>query len=91
MILFVSLQLRRPEAEHPELCFHLESADGGALRLRESIWLLDTVEQPRWWHVKLSRRADAGDQILIARLARSWAPPEEGAAREWLVDRARRW
>jgi hypothetical protein len=91
MILLVVLQLsparRQSEAIHT-LC---EVCGDSCLRLQESVWLLDTLKEPRWWRDRLRERGDLRDRIFVTPLQPGWAALQLDGAAAWLTDPTRRW
>lgn len=91
MILFIVCDLSQPGRNYEPLCVQLETADGGFYRLWESVWLIDTLEQPKWWRDELRCHGDPRDRIIVSRLHQPWAALQVDGATRWLLDPARRW
>ena len=90
MILLVILDLA-PVRKHETVQALSRESKEPCFQLRDSVWLLDTVEQPRWWRDRLRERGDVRDRIFITRIHQRWAALQLDGAVEWLTDPARRW
>jgi hypothetical protein len=91
VILLVNFTLSQAARDYPAIRSALESTGGNHFRLSDSLWLLDTLEQPKWWRDQLRSHGDVRDQFFVARLVRRWAALQMDAAGGWLSDPARRW
>jgi hypothetical protein len=91
MILIAAYDLHQPGRDYPAVEKLLESAHGGCFHLQESVWLLDSLEEPAWWRDSLIEVGDENDSYFVARLQRKWAARKAGGAGAWLNDDARRW
>lgn len=90
MILLVVLDLA-PVRKHETVQALCRGSKEPCFQMQDSIWLLDTVEQPRWWRDRLRERGDVRDRIFITRIHQRWAALQLDGAVEWLTDPARRW
>jgi hypothetical protein len=91
MILIVAFNLRPAGTTGEAIREICATAGDSSFWLWESVWLLDTEQQPMWWRDRLRERGSQRDQIFVGRLQRRWGALQLDAATEWLTDPARRW
>jgi hypothetical protein len=94
MILIATYDLHQPMRDYPSVEKLLESASGGHSHAQESVWLLDTLKDPKWWRARLKEAGDEDDSFFVAQLteAADWAGRKlDDGAGIWLNDSARRW
>jgi CRISPR/Cas system-associated endoribonuclease Cas2 len=92
MILIATYDLHQPGRDYPAVEKLLKSASGGFFHLQESVWLLDSLNNPAWWRDHLQEAGDDDDSFFVARLRHNWATRNARVgAGTWLKDAARRW
>lgn len=57
----------------------------------DSVWFLDTFDDPADVRNELSKELDGGDQLYVFRLRKHWAAHKKDAATEWLKSDKRSW
>jgi hypothetical protein len=91
MILLVVLDLHRLGRDREAIRALCDAAGDGCFSLRDSAWLLDTEQQPKWWRDRIRESGDVRDRIFVSRLQRRWAALQLDDATEWLSEPGRRW
>jgi hypothetical protein len=90
MILLISCDLHKPERDSGEVAAKINSF-GAAIRLAESVWLVDTTSEPKQCRDRL-REVTRDATFFVGRLSQGSAAYKLAKAiGTWLKSSTRRW